>query len=155
MQPIADANHVKESDYFGVVSASFVADKFEKSGLTATKSKLVDAPIINEFPICMECEFIEYQYKTREEFAIAEVFANSYSEIRYKIYYNYLTPEKLKSLLEQENKKFYHLPLDQQHKALLKELNSYGFDFKENDLGVDKLRTLYYGKKMYSKNQNG
>lgn len=61
MQPIADANHVKESDYFGVVSASFVADKFEKSGLTATKSKLVDAPIINEFPIFMECEFIEYQ----------------------------------------------------------------------------------------------
>ena len=40
----------------------------KKSGLTATKSKLVDAPIINEFPICMECEFIEYQYKTREEF---------------------------------------------------------------------------------------
>ena len=68
MQPIADANHVKEADCFGVVSANFVADKFEKSGLTATKSKLVDAPIINEFPICMECEFIEYQYKTREEF---------------------------------------------------------------------------------------
>lgn len=61
MQPIADANHVKEADYFGAVSANFVADKFEKSGLTATKSKIVDAPIINEFPICMECEFIEYQ----------------------------------------------------------------------------------------------
>ena len=36
-------------------------NKFEKSGLTATKSEVVDAPIVNEFPICMECEFVEYQ----------------------------------------------------------------------------------------------
>ena len=36
-------------------------DKFAKSGLTYGKSSLVNAPIINEFPICMECEFIEYQ----------------------------------------------------------------------------------------------
>lgn len=33
----------------------------EKSGLTTVKSDLVDAPIINELPIAMECEFIEYQ----------------------------------------------------------------------------------------------
>lgn len=58
---IADAKHVKEADYFGVVSGNTTKDKFEKSGLTATKSALVDAPIINEFPICMECDFIEYQ----------------------------------------------------------------------------------------------
>ncbi len=58
---IADSLHVKEADYFGVVSANQVPDKFHQSGLTATKSSLVDAPIINEFPICMECEFIEYQ----------------------------------------------------------------------------------------------
>ena len=31
------------------------------SGLSAVKSEIVDAPIVNEFPICMECEFIEYQ----------------------------------------------------------------------------------------------
>lgn len=58
---IADAKHVVEADYFGVVSANNTKNKFEKSGLSATKSNLVDAPIINEFPICMECEFIEYQ----------------------------------------------------------------------------------------------
>lgn len=57
---IADANHVKEADYFGVVSGNNTPNKFEKSGLTATKSERVDAPIINEFPICLECEFIEY-----------------------------------------------------------------------------------------------
>ncbi len=57
---IADSNHVLEADYFGVVSGNNTPNKFEKSGLSATKSERVDAPIINEFPICMECEFIEY-----------------------------------------------------------------------------------------------
>ena len=58
---IADSKHVVEADYFGMVSGNNTPNKFENSGLTATKSELVDAPIINEFPICLECEFIEYQ----------------------------------------------------------------------------------------------
>lgn len=58
---IADAAHVTEADYFGVVSGNNTPDKFANSGLSAEKSALVDAPVINEFPICMECEFIEYQ----------------------------------------------------------------------------------------------
>jgi len=58
---IADAAHVVEADYFGVESGNRTLDKFKNSGLTAVKSERVDAPIINEFPICMECEFIEYQ----------------------------------------------------------------------------------------------
>ena len=58
---IADAKHVREADYFGIVSGNNTPNKFENSGLTAVKSEIVDAPIINEFPICMECEFIEYQ----------------------------------------------------------------------------------------------
>lgn len=58
---IADAKHVVEADYFGIVSGNNTKNKFENSNLTSTKSEIVDAPIINEFPICMECEFIEYQ----------------------------------------------------------------------------------------------
>ena len=58
---IADVAHVVEADYFGVESGNKVANKFENSGLTASKSEIVDAPVINEFPICLECEFIEYQ----------------------------------------------------------------------------------------------
>ncbi len=58
---IADAAHVVEADYFGVESGNKVSDKLEKSGLTASKAELVDAPVINEFPLCLECEFIEYQ----------------------------------------------------------------------------------------------
>ncbi len=58
---IADSKHVVEADYFGVVSGNNTPNKFENSGLSVTKSENVDAPIINEFPICLECEFIEYQ----------------------------------------------------------------------------------------------
>ena len=58
---IADAKHVVEADYFGIVSGNNTPNKFENSKLTSTKSEIVDAPIINEFPICMECEFVEYQ----------------------------------------------------------------------------------------------
>ena len=58
---IADSKHVKEADYFGMASGNNTKDKFEKTGLTATTSEIVDAPIINEFPICMECEFVEYK----------------------------------------------------------------------------------------------
>ncbi len=56
---IADTKNVKAADYFGIVSGNDTQNKFEKSGLSATPSELVNAPIINEFPVCMECELIE------------------------------------------------------------------------------------------------
>ena len=58
---IADAAHLVEADYFGVESRNRVSDKFARSGLTANKAETVDAPVINEFPLCLECEFVEYQ----------------------------------------------------------------------------------------------
>lgn len=53
-----------------------------------------------------------------------------------------------------DNPDYYNLPEEEQRLSLLKELNSYGFSFSEQDLGIDKLRSLYYNKKLYSKNQN-
>lgn len=47
---------VKEVDYFGLVSGYQIPNKFEKAGLTAQKSRFVDAPVINESSIVVECE---------------------------------------------------------------------------------------------------
>lgn len=58
---IPDAAHTVEADYFGVESGNDVPDKFAHSGLTASKAEKVDAPVINELPICIECTFVEYQ----------------------------------------------------------------------------------------------
>lgn len=77
---IADAKHVVEADYFGVVSGNKEPDKFAKSGLTFTKSELIDAPIINELPIAMECEFIEYQSDDTGLGVIAKVVRTSAEE---------------------------------------------------------------------------
>ena len=56
---LADAAHIKEADYFGIASAGKTPDKFARTGLTAVKSARVNAPVIEEFPLTMECEFIE------------------------------------------------------------------------------------------------
>ncbi len=57
----ADADHVVEADYFGMCSGNQVHDKLSKAGMTASKSAHVDAPVINELPVCLECEYIEFQ----------------------------------------------------------------------------------------------
>ena len=52
---------VVESDYLGMASGNNVTDKFERTGLHAIKSEKVDAPIIEEYPICMECKVIGFE----------------------------------------------------------------------------------------------
>ena len=56
---IANAKNVIAADYLGMVSGNNTPDKFANSGLTSAKREHVDAPVINEFPICMECELKE------------------------------------------------------------------------------------------------
>ncbi len=54
------------SDYVGIVSGNDVKDKFEKAGFHAEKSAKVDAPIIKELPICLECTLKSYTEKNCE-----------------------------------------------------------------------------------------
>ncbi len=58
---VADVAHLAEADYFGIASANTVKNKFEVSGLHATKSTRVDAPIVEEFPLTLECKVAEIQ----------------------------------------------------------------------------------------------
>ncbi len=77
---IADAKHVAEADFFGVVSGNKEPEKFKKSGLSFVKSDIVDAPVINELPIAMECEFIEYQNDDTGIGVIGKVLRTSVEE---------------------------------------------------------------------------
>lgn len=52
---------LRESDFFGIASSNKMADKFERTGLHAVKSERVDAPIITEYPLTLECEVVEMQ----------------------------------------------------------------------------------------------
>ena len=57
---LADQAHMKEADFFGIASGNKINDKFERTGLHAVKSDKVNAPIIEEFPVVMECELLEF-----------------------------------------------------------------------------------------------
>ena len=56
---MADAAHVVACDYVGVVSGNNEPNKMEKAGFTTTKSAFVNAPVINELPLTLECELVK------------------------------------------------------------------------------------------------
>lgn len=56
---VADAEHTVACDYVGVVSGKEEEHKMEKAGFTTVKSSFVNAPIINELPLALECELKE------------------------------------------------------------------------------------------------
>ncbi|MBQ1596063.1 MAG: flavin reductase family protein [Clostridia bacterium] len=61
---MADADHVAGCDYVGIASGDKVPDKFARAGFTAEKSTLVNAPIIRELAVCLECKVIEFDRET-------------------------------------------------------------------------------------------
>lgn len=54
------AAQVAACDYVGVVSGNKVPDKFSKAGFHATRSEFVNAPLIDELPMTLECELLSY-----------------------------------------------------------------------------------------------
>ena len=56
----ADERTVVESDYFGLVSGNKVPDKVAKAGFTMTPSPNVDAPIIDQYPLTLECRMVSF-----------------------------------------------------------------------------------------------
>lgn len=53
---IATKEHVVEADFVGIVSGNNDPEKFAHSGLHASKSKHVNAPVLDEYPLCLECK---------------------------------------------------------------------------------------------------
>ena len=56
----ADVRTVAESDYLGLVSGTKVPDKVAKVGFTVSPSPNVDAPIIDQYPLTLECKVISW-----------------------------------------------------------------------------------------------
>lgn len=59
---IADVPHIEAADFFGIATGNKMKDKFARSGLHAVKSTRVDAPIVEEFPLTLECKVAECQH---------------------------------------------------------------------------------------------
>lgn len=56
---LADRKHMEVADFFGIATGNKMDDKFERTGYHATASEHVNAPIVEEFPLVMECELAE------------------------------------------------------------------------------------------------
>lgn len=61
---MATADTLIPCDYVGLVSGNDVANKLEKAGFHTVKSGFVDAPIIEELPMAVECRLISYDPAT-------------------------------------------------------------------------------------------
>lgn len=61
---MATAAYVEACDYLGIVSGNKESDKFTKSGFHAIKSEVVNAPVIQELPMTLECELVSYDKET-------------------------------------------------------------------------------------------
>lgn len=70
---IADIPHIEAADFFGIASGNTMDDKFARSGLTAVKSQKVDAPIVNEFPLTLECKVVELKNEVYGFHVIGEI----------------------------------------------------------------------------------
>ena len=57
----ADVRTVAESDYLGIASGSKVPDKVAKVGFTVSPSPNVDAPIIDQYPLTLECKVVSWK----------------------------------------------------------------------------------------------
>lgn len=57
---MATVEQLKACDYVGIVSGNNVPDKFFRAGFTAVRSEVVNAPIIAELPMTLECEMVSY-----------------------------------------------------------------------------------------------
>lgn len=75
----ADKKHVKEADYFGIESGNNI-NKIEKANMHVVKSEYVDAPIIEEFPLTLECEVVELRDDNEGYVLLGEVVNMSAEE---------------------------------------------------------------------------
>ena len=60
----ADAAHLAACDYLGMETGNKTADKLARAGLHTEKSRFVNAPVIEELPMCLECELRSYDPET-------------------------------------------------------------------------------------------
>ena len=95
---IADKKHMEAADFFGIASGNKMPDKFERTGFTAVKSSFVNAPVIDEFPVAMECELAEVS-ETESFYCIVGKIINTSAEEAVLSENGKIDPSKLEALI--------------------------------------------------------
>lgn len=111
---MADAAHVAECDYLGIVSGNNVPDKLDKAGFHTTKSGFVDAPIIDELPMTLECRMVSYDADSHR--MVGEI-VNISADERILGENGHIDPAKLQPIIYDGINKNYHVLGDKVGKA--------------------------------------
>ncbi len=69
----ATKEYVEACDYVGCVSGANVPDKLDNCGFTVTKSDKVNAPVIDQLPVAIECKVIDLQEEYNETRIVADI----------------------------------------------------------------------------------
>ena len=113
---LADEAHMDVADFFGIASGNKMDDKFERTGYHAVKSEFVNAPIIEEFPVVMECELAEVS-STESFYAIVGKIVNTAAEERVLSENGKVAPAKLKALIFDQFQSGYYISGERVGKA--------------------------------------
>lgn len=113
---IADKAHMDAADFFGIATGNKMPDKFEKTGYRATKSEFVNAPVVEEFPLAMECELAEV-VKTENMHAIVGKIVNTKAEESVIDDSGKVNPEKLNALIFDQFRSGYYVTGEKAGKA--------------------------------------
>ena len=95
---LADRDHMDAADFFGIASGNKIDDKFERTGYHAVKSDKVHAPVIEEFPVAMECELLEFLHSDYVDGIVGRI-VNVKAEESVLDEKGWIAPEKLNALL--------------------------------------------------------
>ena len=113
---IADKAHMDVADFFGIATGNKMADKFERTGYHAVKSEFVNAPIVEEFPVVMECELAEV-INTENMYAIVGKIINTAAEESVLNEKGNVEPSKIQALIFDQFQHGYYVSGEQVGKA--------------------------------------
>ena len=113
---LADKDHMDVADFFGIATGNTMTDKFERTGYTAIKSSFVNAPVIDEFPVVMECELAEV-VQTESMYAIVGKIINVAAEEAVLSEKDKVDPAKLNALIFDQFQHGYYTSGEQVGKA--------------------------------------
>ena len=113
---IADKAHMEVADFFGIATGNKMDDKFERTGYHAVKSEFVNAPIIDEFPVVMECELAEV-VETENFYCIVGKIVNTAAEENVLADNGKVDPAKLDALIFDQFAHGYYVSGEQLGKA--------------------------------------
>ena len=116
---LADRAHMDAADFFGIASGNKIDDKFERTGYHAVKSDRVHAPVIEEFPVVMECELLEFLHTEFVDGIVGRI-VNVKAEESVLAEDGKIDPEKTNALMFDQFRHGYYVTGEKAGRALMK-----------------------------------